>query len=292
MFLAALNQAPSFRQPSAAMAHMALFRVADAFRGLTQMCSSIREQAGFPVLLPFDKLLFSRERVIVTSLGAIDKRPTTTQAQNVRHVGPALETEAHAQPVTLPWNSDVSIPLILVSFSTDPIQATPDLIQRTLDALSKLDVHVVATIGTGVDIREEFFVAPPNALVVAAADHDQLMKKAALVITHGGHGTTMRALKYGVPMIVMPGIAPDQPLNGAMVEELGAGRVLAQDATSDAIVALVGELLTALAYRARAKDVAKLFSGIDGATHAADEIEALLARSRLAEIDLSRVDKA
>jgi UDP:flavonoid glycosyltransferase YjiC (YdhE family) len=138
-------------------------------------------------------------------------------------------------------------------------------------------VHVVATVGTSVDIRK--LSAPPNAMIVEAADHELLMAKAALVITHGGHGTVMRALKNSVPMIVMSGIAPDQAPNGAMVEEIGAGRVLAQDATSEAIGVLAQDLLaTSDSHRARAKEVAKLFSSIDGAVGAADEIEALLAR--------------
>lgn len=280
MFLAALNQARSFGRPSAAMAHMAFYRVADAFRGLTQMCSGIREQLGFAPLPLFDELVFSRDRVIVTSLGAIDHAASVVPlTRNVRHVGPALETEAHARPLALPWGPREPLPLVLVSFSTDPLQATPDLIQRSLAALGRLDVHVVATVGSGVDIGQ--FAAPPNALVVAAADHDPLMAKATLVVTHGGHGTMMRALKHGVPMLVMPGIAPDQPLNGATVEELGAGRVLAQDADSDGIGAAVRELLAASRYRERAQQLARLFSGVDGAVGAADEVEMLLTRGGL-----------
>ena len=61
-----------FSQPSAAMAHMPFFRLAEVFRGLTQMCSGIRQQAGFAALPAFDNLVLSRDRVIVTSLGAID----------------------------------------------------------------------------------------------------------------------------------------------------------------------------------------------------------------------------
>jgi MGT family glycosyltransferase len=242
------------------------------------MCSGIRQQAGFAALPAFDELLSARDRVIVTSLGAIDPAPAGSPlAQKVRHVGPALDTEAHVQPITLPWDRADSIPLILVSYSTDPIQVNPDLIQRSLAALGQLNVHVVATVGASVDIDK--LSVPSNAVVVKAADHEPLMAKAALVVTHGGHGTVMRALKHGAPMIVMPGIAPDQAPNGAMVEELGAGRVLAQDAGSEAIGALARELLATSQYhRARAKEVAKLFSRVDGAAGAADEVELLLAR--------------
>jgi UDP:flavonoid glycosyltransferase YjiC (YdhE family) len=278
MFLAAQNL--RFSQPSAAMAHMAFFRVADVFRSLAQMCSGIRQQAGFAALPEFDDLLLARDRVIVTSLGAIDPAPSATPlTQIVRHVGPALETEAHARPLKLPYGWKASRPLVLVSFSTDPLQVSPDLIQRSIDALGPLEVHVVATVGTSVDTRK--LTSPPNVLIVEAADHELLMAKAALVITHGGHGTVMRALKHGVPMIVMPGVAPDQAPNGKMVEELGAGRVLGQDAASEAIGALARELLATSRYRASAGEVAKLFNGVDGAVGAADEVEALLARDGL-----------
>ena len=92
-----------------------------------------------------------------------------------------------------------------------------------------------------------------------------LMAKASVVVSHGGHGTMMRALKYGVPMLMLPGWVPDQAPNSATVGELGAGRVLAPDANSEAIAAAAREMLATPQYRHRAKEVAKLFSGADGA---------------------------
>jgi MGT family glycosyltransferase len=277
LFFGALNQARHFAQPSAVMAHMAFFRVVHAIRGLSEFCNAAREQAAFAPLPRFDDLLAAGNRIIVTSLGAIDLPPSATSfAQNVVHVGPALETEAHAQRLDFPWDAQDPTPLVLVSFSTNPRQAAPDLIRRTLDALAPLDVHVVATVGSGVEIGP--FTAPPNASIVEAADHEALMAKAALVVTHGGHGTIMRALKHGVPMLVMPGVIPDQAPNAAMVAELGAGCVLTQDADSTAIRAVARDVLATPRYRARATEIAKLFSGFDGAIGAADEIEALLVR--------------
>jgi len=74
-----------------------------------------------------------------------------------------------------------------------------------------------------------------NAVIVGTADHDALMAKASLVVTHGGHGATMRALRHGKPMLVMPGMAPDQAIMAAMVQELGAGGVLPQSSDGAAI---------------------------------------------------------
>ena len=61
------------------------------------------------------------------------------------------------------------------------------------------------------------------------AAHDPIIARAALVVTHGGHGTAMRALKYGVPMIVMPGLAHDQALIANLMEEWGTGIALPGD---------------------------------------------------------------
>lgn len=287
MFVAALNQTLIPGKSSAALVHMPFYRVADAFRGLAQMCSGMRQQAGFSELPALEPLLFSRDRVIVTSLGALDPTPADMPLPHkVRHVGPALETEAHAKPLALPWSANDATPLVVVSFSTDPFQASPDLIQRALDALAPLDVHVVATVGASVDIGK--LSAPANALIAAAADHETLLAKAALVVTHGGHGTVMRALKHGVPIIVIPGVAPDQAINGAMVAEIGAGRMLPPDANSEAIGVLAQEFLATSRYRDHAREAAKLFSGVDGAVAAADEIEALLGTAATDETEAAQ----
>jgi UDP:flavonoid glycosyltransferase YjiC (YdhE family) len=103
-----------------------------------------------------------------------------------------LEDESVAVAATLPWAADDPAPLALVSFSTGFEQRNLDKLQHTLDALGTLDVHVVATTGGIVDPAE--LRVPGNA---------------ALIVTHGGHGTAMRSLRNGVPMVIIPGLAGD-----------------------------------------------------------------------------------
>src|ERR1019366_892197 len=99
-------------------------------------------------------------------------------------------------------------PLVLLSFSTVPEQRSPEMLQRALDALGQLPAHVVATTGGIVDPAD--LTAPANAHLVAFADHDALMDRAALVVGHGGHGTTMRSLRHGLPMVGIPAKGADQ----------------------------------------------------------------------------------
>src|SRR5207248_8948080 len=60
-----------------------------------------------------------------------------------------------------------------------------------------------------------------NVHVCASAPHSELLKQAAVVVTHAGHGTVIRALAAGVPLVCMP-MGRDQNENAARVVFRGA----------------------------------------------------------------------
>jgi MGT family glycosyltransferase len=235
----------------------------------------MRQQAGFAGLPVLDDLWRPRERIISTSLAAFDAPPAPGW-EMVRHAGPVLEDEKFAAPTTLPWPDADPTPLVLVSFSTGFEQRNVDKVQRALDALAELPVHVVAT--TGGIVAPNELAAPANALVLNYAAHDPIIRRAALVVTHGGHGTAMRALRHGVPMVVIPGLAGDQPFVAAAVQEWGAGLALPGDADVAAIRAAAQEILSVVSYRSAARQRSAVLAGVDGAANAADVVEALLGR--------------
>ena len=101
----------------------------------------------------------------------------------------------------------------------------------------------------------------------------------------------MRALKHGVPMIVMPGLAHDQAVIAGLMEEWGTGIAMSGDVAfgsagnaaaasrAESVEALrnaVQKILATPSYRANAQKRASMLAGIDGAANAAREIEALL----------------
>jgi UDP:flavonoid glycosyltransferase YjiC (YdhE family) len=274
MFPAALAQAPSFGVPSAVVVHTFIFRQLDMWRRIFTMFDGMRQQAGFPGLPGVDELWQARERIIVTTLAEFDAAPVPGW-EMVRHVGPVLEDEKHALPAALPWSDADTTPLVLMSFSTGFEQRSVEKLQRGLDALAPLPVHVVATTGGIVGPSE--LITPRNAVALSYAAHDPILRRAALVVTHGGHGTAMRSLRHGVPMVVIPGLAGDQPYVAAAVQEWGAGRALAGDADVEAIRTAAREVLTTPSYGMEAARRAKTLAGIDGASNAANEVEALLA---------------
>jgi UDP:flavonoid glycosyltransferase YjiC (YdhE family) len=273
MFPAALAEAPGFGCPTAAVCHTFCFRMLDRWRNTTMTLDGMRQQAGFGGLPALDELWQSRDRIIVTSLAAFDTAAPPGW-DSVRHVGPVLEDEKCAVQATLPWAADDATPLVLMSFSTGFEQRSVEKLQRSLDALADLSVHVVAT--TGGIVAPEELAAPANAIVVNYAAHDPILQRAALAVTHGGHGTLMRSLRHGVTMVVMPGLAHDQALNATTVQEWGAGVGLPGDADIETIRSAARDVLSTSSYGRNAQRMSVSLAGVDGAANAADEIEALL----------------
>lgn len=289
MFPAALAQAQDFGTPTVAVSHTFVFRMLERWRGTTNALIGMRQQAGFSALPDLDALWQGCDRILVTTLAAFDAAPPPGW-DSVRHVGPVLEDEKVAVPTALPWGDDDPTPLALMSFSTGFEQRSVEKLQRGLDAFADLPVHLVAT--TGGIVAPSELKAPRNAAVLNYAAHDPIIKRAALVVTHGGHGTAMRALRHGVPMIVIPGIAHDQALIANLMQEWGTGIAMPGDVAfgaqgnakalthEEAVAALRAAAATILAtpsYREAAQARAKMLAGVDGAANAAREIEALLA---------------
>jgi UDP:flavonoid glycosyltransferase YjiC (YdhE family) len=115
--------------------------------------------------------------------------------------------------------------------------------------------------------------------VLRFASHDALLPRLALVVTHGGHGTAMRCLRAGVPMVVVAGVASDQPFVAKAVQEWGAGRALPGDAPAAEIRAAVQAVLDQPAYRAVAARLAGPLAARDGAVAAAESLETLVPAS-------------
>jgi UDP:flavonoid glycosyltransferase YjiC (YdhE family) len=273
MFPAALTQALSFKQPKAVFVHTFVFRQLDMWRRMIALFDGMRQQAGFAGLPDTDTLWRANDRIISTSLAAFDA-PALAGWKMVRHAGPVLEDEKFAVPTPLPWPETDTTPLVLVSFSTGFEQRNVDKMQRALDALAELPVHVIAT--TGGIVAPNELACPANAVVLNYAAHDPIIRRAALVMTHGGHGTAMRSLLHGVPMVVIPGLAGDQPFVAAAVAEFGAGIALPGDAGSAAMREAAQKVLGTPSFADQAKHRSVMLAGVDGAANAADEVEALI----------------
>lgn len=83
--------------------------------------------------------------------------------------------------------------------------------------------------------------------VVATADFvpmDQVASRSCLVVHHGGPGTTLAALRAGVPALAIPQFL-DQPLNAAAVAARGAGVAVSPSTLAELDVSALIEAATA-----------------------------------------------
>jgi MGT family glycosyltransferase len=216
-------------------------------RGLFRL-NALRSQNGLPTLVHvLDQLRCARRQLVQTSP---DFDFPGTLPANARYVGPVLDDPAWAEDV--PWTPPPGRdPLVLVAMSST-YQDQIDLLQRVVDALCTLPVRAVVTTGPALDSAA---LRPgTNVTVVPSAPHRQVLQEAALVVTHGGHGTVIKALAAGVPMVVLPH-GRDQADTAARVTARGAGLVLKRSTGSAVIAETVMRILQNDSYRAAARQL-------------------------------------
>jgi UDP:flavonoid glycosyltransferase YjiC (YdhE family) len=171
------------------------------------------------------------------------------------HVTGPLFFELDAKPVEIPEGPG---PLVVVAPSTaqDP---ECRLLRVALEALADLPVRVLAT--TNRHEPDEPITVPDNAVLTEWLPYSQAMPQADLVISHGGHGTLVRALSYGVPVLCCPAVG-DMAENGARVTWSGTGFSLA-----------ARRILSGSGFRRRAGEIREWSARNDGAARAAELAE-------------------
>ena len=236
-------------------------------KGLPEL-NALRRSHGLPAVAGVFEQFHRADRLLVLTAEAFDF-PAQRMPANLRYAGPMLDDPTWVESWSAPPGED---PLVLVALSTT-FQDHEQTLQRILDALAGLPVRAVATTGPAIDPGS--LRAPANAQVVAAAPHTAILREAAAVVTHAGHGTVMKALAADVPLLCLP-MGRDQNDNAARVVARGAGLRLRPSARSHAIARDVRRLIAEPGFR---RDAARLGQAIRAAARAGsavDELEALV----------------
>lgn len=214
-------------------------------KGLDRL-NDLRKDYGLEPMEDFWDQVRQANKVLVLTSHSFDfpaELPST-----VRYVGAVLDDPAWAadQPWTPPPGDG---PLVLVAMSST-FQDQADCLQRVIDGLAALPVCGIVTTGQAIDpgvLRPSH-----NVTVVAAAPHSEVLKHTKVVVTHGGHGTIVRALAAGVPIVALPQ-GRDQADNAARVTARGAGVTLKSTAASGMIAAAVRMVLDDPSFREAAE---------------------------------------
>ena len=154
------------------------------------------------------------------------------------------------------------------------------LLEAAAHGLANGPMEVVVTTGRGLGAREAGLVPASNVHLKDWLSHDVLLPQCAAVVTTGGMGTIMAALRAGVPLVVVP-TGWDKPANARRVAAAGVGVQLApRKCTPEALRAAVNRVLDDRRYRRNALQAAELLAAAPGPAGAAELIEQLAAGSR------------
>jgi MGT family glycosyltransferase len=145
--------------------------------------------------------------------------------------------------------------------------------KTVLQATGKLsEIQVVLSVGKNVKL-DDLGNIPSNVIVVRTAPQIELLKRAALCITHAGLNTALESLGQGVPMVAIP-IGYDQPGVAARIAHHGVGEFLEiKDLTVERLQHLIQKVLDNPSYRDKARWFQKVIAQTCGLDVAADAIE-------------------
>jgi len=254
------------RTPLGSAAWRALSPLAQpALRQGRRALNEARAELGLPPLQRFHGQVSDRLAIVATFPQL--EYPRRWPA-HVHVTGPMFFELPHPE-VELPPSEE---PLVLVAGST--FQEPERLVRVTLEALSEEPVRVVAT--TNRPGREWSGPLPDNAAVVDWVSYAQVMPRASLVVCNGGHGTVVRALAEGVPVLVSPASKDfaDMAENGARVAWAGAGLMLPKRwLRPGSLRWAVRSLLSDPRFAARARAIAAWGRENDGAASGAELVE-------------------
>jgi UDP:flavonoid glycosyltransferase YjiC (YdhE family) len=206
----------------------------------------------------------SEELVLVATFPQLEY-PRRWPAE-VEVTGP-MEFELPFPDIDLPAGDE---PLVLVAPSTakDP---ECRLVRSALAGLADEPVRVVAT--TNRSKPQQPIEVSGNAVLVDWVSYSQVMPPAALVICHGGHGTTVRALGAGLPVLCCP-VAGDMTENAIRVAWAGAGLSLPWRLCRPAPLRWAARrILADPTFRERAAELAAWRRENDGARRGAELVE-------------------
>jgi MGT family glycosyltransferase len=242
------------------------------FNGFKPALNKIRQQLDLAPIKNTADLIHQADLRIIQTLRSFDI-PIEPAPENVRYSGPVLDDPDWAQSkelgTILEKNDDK--PLVVIAFSST-FQNQAGVIQNSINALKDLPVRGLVTLGMAMENHN--FEVPENVSIVNSVQHSRVFPYASLVITHAGHGTVIRALANGLPLICLPN-GRDQKDNAIKVEMKGCGIKLSRKSNAEKIRKAVERILDESAFKRSAEKMKEEILSQNGMEEILIEIENL-----------------
>lgn len=246
-------------------------------RVLTRRYQETRRRVGLPPdRETFATMWYSPQLVVGAGSPGLDY-PRSDLPGHIHLVGDLTDDGAPPAPGSLAdWWGDVvgaRVPVVHVTQGTANVDPR-DLLLPAVEALADRDVLVV--VGLGHRTPPLPGPLPANVRVATMVPYPQLLPRTDVVVTNGGFGGVLQALRHGVPLVVAGGDL-DKPEIAARVGWHGAGVNLRTGRPRPGAIAAACEaLLTDARYRATAARLGAELRSLGGARAAADLLEAHL----------------
>lgn len=232
-------------------------------RAMLSSLNEVRTAARAPDVRTADEFICRAPLVLVTTAQPFEY-PHPDWPERLQLVGPC---EYEPPPHDVPdWLTDIDDPIVLVCTSTE-YQADDALALAAVRAFAGEPMHLVVTCPTGLP---DGIAAPPNVTLARFVAHGTILDRAVCAVTHGGMGSTQKALARGIPVCVVPyGRDQFEVARRVQVASCGVrlpGRRLAPERLRTAVA-------QALTMTSGAERVAAGFHAAGGPSRAADLVE-------------------
>jgi UDP:flavonoid glycosyltransferase YjiC (YdhE family) len=180
---------------------------------------------------------------------------------------PSLEIEAFVDhPAWLPlrpvpWSEPTSPlpqsicgpgPLAYVTLGT--VASSRDIVAHAINGLVDEGARVVVALGATDDVP--LANIPDGVTIMPFVHQADLLPSIDIAIHHGGSGTMLGALSWGIPSLIVP-LDADQPINASVAAQRGVAIAMdPADVTRESVRSNVRSLLRDGRYRSAAHDVA------------------------------------
>jgi UDP:flavonoid glycosyltransferase YjiC (YdhE family) len=188
----------------------------------------------------------------------------------LHYTGPFVDHQQRPA-VAFPWQQLDGGPLVYASLGTMQ-NGSEAIFRKIAQACSELPVQLVISLGGGLE-PERLGELPGSPVVVSYAPQLELVKRAAVVITHAGLNTVLESLAEGVPLVCVP-LGNDQPGVAARVAARGAGVVIPRrKLTARRLQSALTDVLAESIYRESAGRLRDAIRSSDALNRAAGIIE-------------------
>jgi UDP:flavonoid glycosyltransferase YjiC (YdhE family) len=182
--------------------------------------------------------------------------------------------------VPFPWNKllmDKQLVYCSLGSQSHLINGSGRVLRTIVDAISQRDDWQLV-LATGSHLApDDFGPVARNIVIVRVAPQLDLLRRASIMITHGGFNTVKECIFFGVPMVLFP-LIRDHPAVAARVVHHGLGmRGNIRKISVNLVLSLLDQVSGDPSFRIRVQQMGQEFRELEEAGRAIEIVESVLS---------------